>query len=198
MISSQLVPLLGDVRLADLTPERIDAACRHLRRARRRQRAAADCGEGEAAHSVLHSALAQAMRWWRLWDNPADHARRVVVTRTERRPPDEAELAQLLEHVAADDAQFHTLLVPAATTGARRAQLLALRWADADLDGAKIAFRAGLVEGERGPEFTARSDYTTSATSWPPRCSTSTSTSPSGRPAAWSGGAERRVGGTTR
>jgi len=53
-----------------------------------------------------------------------------------------------------DDAEFRTFLVLAATTGARRAQLLALRSRDVDLEAGKVAFRAGLVEGERGPEFT--------------------------------------------
>jgi len=46
----------------------------------------------------------------------------------ELHPPTPAELNTLLVHVATVDRMFHAFVLLAATTGARRAQLLGLRW----------------------------------------------------------------------
>ncbi len=46
---------------------------------------------------------------------------------------------------------LHLFLVLAATTGARRGQLLALRWADVDFDHGSLSFQRALVEGPHGP-----------------------------------------------
>jgi integrase len=43
------------------------------------------------------------------------------------------------------------LLILAATTGARRGQLLALKWADADFEHASLSFQRAWVEGPNGP-----------------------------------------------
>jgi integrase len=48
-------------------------------------------------------------------------------------------------------AAFHIFLVLAATTGARRGELLALRWADIDLAQGSISIQRALVEGPTGP-----------------------------------------------
>jgi hypothetical protein len=47
------------------------------------------------------------------------------------------------------------LLVLAAFTGARRAQLLGLRWHNVDLATKRVSFSAGWVEGPDGPVLTA-------------------------------------------
>jgi site-specific recombinase XerC len=53
--------------------------------------------------------------------------------------------------VAATDPALFTYLRLAVSTGARRSQLLALRWAEIDLGRAAIAFTRALVEGADGP-----------------------------------------------
>jgi integrase len=106
-------------------------------------------------HVVLRAAFAQAVRWGWVWDNPIERAHRVVTVTRELRPPTPQELRALLEHVAARDRQFHTLLVLAAFTGARRAQLLGLRWHNVHLATKRVSFSAGWVEGPDGPVLTA-------------------------------------------
>jgi integrase len=102
-------------------------------------------------HVVVRSAFAQAVRWGWVWDNPAERAHRIVTTAAELRPPTPAELRALLDHVATRDPQLHLLLVLAAFTGARRAQLLGLRWHNVHLDTGRVSFCAGWVEGPHGP-----------------------------------------------
>ena len=54
--------------------------------------------------------------------------------------------------VGADrDQQFYVFLVLAAFTGARRAQLLGLRWHNGSLTEERVAFRVGWVDGPDGP-----------------------------------------------
>ena len=100
---------------------------------------------------VLRAAFAQAMRWGWVWDNPAERANRIAAASTEPCPPTPWELRRLLDHVGGRDAQFHVFLVLAAFTGARRAQLLGLRWYNVHLVSRRVSFCAGWVEGPDGP-----------------------------------------------
>ena len=70
-------------------------------------------------------------------------------------PPTAAELRSLLDFVADRDLLLHVFLLTAAVTGARRAQLLGLRWRNIDIDRARISFCSGWVEGPDGPVLTS-------------------------------------------
>lgn len=94
------------------------------------------------------------MRWGWIWDNPAERTRRIVTTPAELHPPTPTELRFLLDDVGGRDAAFHLFLHLAAYTGARRAQLLALRWRNIRFDTDRISFCAGWVEGPSGPVLT--------------------------------------------
>ena len=69
----------------------------------------------------------------------------------EVRPPSPEVVTKLLSYVALRDRPFHLFLVLAATTGARRGELLALRWTDVDLVANTVSFQRSLVEGAAGP-----------------------------------------------
>ena len=69
-------------------------------------------------------------------------------------PPTPAEVNALLAAVG-DQPLLWCLLRLAATTGARRGQLLALRWRDIDLGRATVAFTRALVMGPDGPVLAA-------------------------------------------
>jgi integrase len=101
-------------------------------------------------HAVLHHALAQAMRWDWIWTNPAAAANTPAEEPTELRPPTPVQVNALLAHAAADPA-FQLFLVLAATTAARRGELLALPWADIDLARGSISVQRALIEGPSGP-----------------------------------------------
>jgi integrase len=70
--------------------------------------------------------------------------------RTRRDATSPAQVARLLESVA-DDPPLQLYLTLAATTGARRGQLLALRWTDVDLSAGSLSMQRSVVEGPEGP-----------------------------------------------
>jgi integrase len=91
------------------------------------------------------------VRWEWIWSNPAAAASPPRLEAPEMRPPSPEELIRLLDHVAAHEPLVHLFLVLAATSDARRGQLLALRWKDVDFEHGSLAFQRALVEGPNGP-----------------------------------------------
>ena len=141
---------IGSVVVGDVTPALIDALYVRLRRGDNGAQPLAAATVARI-HVVMSSAFSQAMRWGWVWDNPASRAHRIVVPTNEMRPPTPAELKSLLEFVAPRDRQLELFLTLAAVTGARRAQLLGLRWRNISLAARRISFCAGWVEGPHGP-----------------------------------------------
>ncbi len=150
IIDRYLVPGLGSTRVRNLTTVAIDEFYVRLRTDGRLDGQSLSVGTVRRVHAVLHRALAQAMRWDWVWINPAAAANKPAVEPTELRPPSPVQVNALLADAAADPA-LHLFLVLAATTGARRGELLALRWADIDLARGSISVQRALVEGPTGP-----------------------------------------------
>ena len=72
VLRRQLIPHLGDVRVGELTPASIDELYGRLRAGGGVDGRPLAPGTVKRVHVVLHSALAQAVRWGWAWDNPAD------------------------------------------------------------------------------------------------------------------------------
>ena len=151
ILDRQLRPRIGGLLVAELTTARIDALYAELTREGGVGGKPLAVGTVKRTHVLLHAALAQAMRWGWVWDNPADHASPPRAVPSEIRAPSPDELAHLLRSVADHDPDLHAFLLLAVSTGARRAQLLGLRWADVDLHAGRVAFARGWVEGIGGP-----------------------------------------------
>lgn len=139
----RLLPHIGKLRLAALTPDAIQAAYAALLRAGLARRTV------EQAHTVLHTALRYAVRTRRLAYNPADA---VVAPR-----PDRAEMqildvqqVQRLFETSADD-RLHALWVLLSTCGLRLGEASGLRWEDVDFaDGTLTVRRALQRQRKRG------------------------------------------------
>ncbi len=154
VLDRYLHPHLGDLVVGEITPSRIDAVYATLRRCGGARHQPLSAGTIARVHVVLRSAFAQAMRWGWTWDNPAERAHRIIATSAELRPPTPHELCHLLDHVRERDEAMHAFLFLAALTGARRAQLLGLRWHNVHFDTNRVSFCAGWVEGPDGPVLT--------------------------------------------
>lgn len=153
MIECYLKPNLGHLNVTKLTTEDIDDFYGHLLRAGGRGYRPLAPGTVARVHGVLHRALAQAVRWEWIWVNPAANASPPRVPPAEIRPPSPDQVASLLEAVRLEDPPLFCFLRLAASTGARRGQLLALRWEAVDWIAGSLAFTRALVQGPNGPEL---------------------------------------------
>jgi integrase len=161
VIECHLKPLLGHLAVNKLTTVDIDDVYRHLLRGGGPEGRALAPGTVHRVHVVLHRALTQAVRWEWVWLNPASAASPPRVAPAEVRPPSPDQVQRLLAHVGDDDPDFATYLWLAASTGARRSQLLGLRWAEIDVRHAAIGFTRAYVEGPTGPVLRATKTHRT-------------------------------------
>jgi integrase len=97
-------------------------------------------------HAILRRALDQAARWGWISANPAALASPPRLGPREIQPPTPEEVSRLLETAYEADPDFAVLLWLAATTGARRGELCALRWSNVDLEAAELVIVRGLVQ----------------------------------------------------
>ena len=116
------------------------------------------------AHSALHNALKQAVKWGLLSRNPSDLVELPKVPHKERRvlSPDEAQ-----EFLKAASVMLHGLIFEfALLTGMRPEEYLALQWSDIDFERCTVQVRRALVRHKKSWSFeepkTARSRRTVS------------------------------------
>jgi integrase len=147
VLDRHLIPELGAVNVGELTTAQIDAFSCDLRGG------GLSAGTVRRVHGILHAALTQAQRWEWIWMNPAAHASAPKHVPNEIRPPSPVDMALLIAKATASNPAFGTYLRLVASTGARRSQLLALRWKDVDLARGRISFTRALVEGPDGLVF---------------------------------------------
>jgi integrase len=158
VLNRQLHRYLDSVFVADLTTAGIDNLYSHRLTSGGADERPLKPGTVKRVHVVLSSALSQAMRWGWIWDNPAERAHRITVVPTEPDPPSPNELHSVLDYLRDSEPAFYLFVLfvlLGAMTGARRAQLLGLRWRNIDLQVGQIAFTHGYVEGPTGPVLTS-------------------------------------------
>ncbi len=153
IVDRHLVPHVGEVLVGDLTTADIDTLYAELLTGTGDAKGLSG-GTVQRVHVVLRAALAQAVRWEWIWDNPSAHAARIVAPAREPDPPSVEELVVLLDHLEARDPALHAFVMVAAMTGARRAQVLGLRWRNINFDAATVSFTGGWVDGPNGPVLT--------------------------------------------
>jgi integrase len=168
-IERTIKPDLGDVSLARLRPITLDRFyARLLAPGGGRGRDCLSPATVRRIHGIVRRALAQGVRWGWLGANPAASASPPRVPATAIRPPTTAELALLLDVAERRDPQLATFLILSAATGARRSELVALRWSDRDFERSVVTISRGHRVGPRrargeghedapGPESDARS-----------------------------------------
>jgi len=150
LVEHHLKPHLGHLPVAKLTTADIDGFYSYLRRGGGREDRPLAAGTVHRVHVVLHWALAQALRWEWIWLNPASQANPPRSVPAEIRPPSAADVAVLVAHASKTNPALGLFFLLAATTGARRGELLALRWKDVDLNEGSLAFQRSLTEGPDG------------------------------------------------
>jgi integrase len=104
-------------------------------------------------HSVLHSALNQALKWGLIGRNPAQAVMRPKLARKEMKVLNAAQARTLLG--SAKGSRLDALLWLALTTGLREGEILGLKWSDVDWTTRKLMVQRQLQRlKEKGLIFT--------------------------------------------
>lgn len=133
-----LVPHLGRVQLSRLRPEHVQGMEAAM------LAAGLSAKTVRNAHFLLHRALAQAVKWHRLSVNVVSLVDPPRAVRVEQQSLSAQSARQLVELVAGTD--LEAIVVVALTTGLRQGELLALRWPDVDLDGARLRVSGSMIQ----------------------------------------------------
>lgn len=153
LLKNYVRPAIGELRLSDLRPLDIQSLYSHMAAPKLKKGEAAQLGItyglGLSArsirytHSVLSSALKQAVRWRMLAQNPCEAVELPRMARREMQAfsPDEA--ASFLTAATSDP---HAVLFAfALATGMRPEEYLALKWSDLDMQKGAATVRRTLV-----------------------------------------------------
>lgn len=152
MVEAWIVPALGSVPLAHLTPRQVADFYTVLRTAPRKDgRGTISSRTGQLIAVVLHKALQDALHLGHLTRNPAAAVERPKAPRSEMRAWSAAEAGAFLDVVAGDRLYAGWLVL--LTRGLRRGELLGLRWVDVDLEGGRLSIRQTLVDVAYLPVF---------------------------------------------
>jgi integrase len=142
LVRLHIVPVLGSVALAELTPQHIAGAyasllrpkrmtIRHARSSRTVTRAMS-AESVRYLHAVLHGALQQAVNWRIIADNPATRVTLPAKGEDEMTPLSPDQARSLLDAIRGHP--LEALFTLALATGMRQGELLALRWSDIEGD----------------------------------------------------------------
>jgi integrase len=136
-VTRHIVPLIGAVRLGDLTPELVDQWVGELRAASARGKTRLGATSARLVRKILSMALEEAVQRGRLSRNPVLLTQPPRPARVQGRlgwTLDEAETFLVATAGHRLRAAFHLCLV----TGMRRGEMLALRWEDVDFDRCQL------------------------------------------------------------
>jgi len=150
IIERYLKPGLGEARLDRLRVPQIDTYYRRLLDGSANHGRPLGPATIRRLHGILRRALGQAVRWGWIAHNYAADASPPRIHAPEVRPPTPAEVARLFRLASGDDPTLATFVILAAATGARRSELVALRWSDIDIGRASMTIRHGIVLGPDG------------------------------------------------
>jgi integrase len=134
-----VVPYLGGMRLQQLAPVHLSELYARLLREGRRDGRPGGLAPRTVGHvhRTVHRALRQAVRWQLLARNPASDLELPTVPKSEMVTLTRDQARALLDAAKARPLMYWLVLLGVAT-GARLGELLALRWADVDLDAGAV------------------------------------------------------------
>ncbi len=143
-VRTVILPALGAIPVAKLTPVDLDRFYRHLLEVGG-PKGPHTPATVKRVHGIIRRALAQGVRWGWLRHNPALDASPPRVPLRSMHPPTPDEVARLFRLAAESNPMLAVFVLVAASTGARRGELVALRWRDIDLERRTATIERGLI-----------------------------------------------------
>lgn len=146
IIRCYINPTIGKVALAKLRTDKLDQFYSQLRDEGGQDGRPLSPATVRQAHAVIRRALNQAMHWGWITTNPASLAKPPRVRTRPLNPPEPDGVLRLVAEAELRDPDFACFLLLAATTGARRGELCAIRWSDLDLRARSLTISRSIVE----------------------------------------------------
>ena len=141
LLKNHIIPALGNHSVASIQAIDLDRLYHALLTER-----GATTSTVRHVHSVIRRALRQAVLWDWIATNPAANATQPRLVKPDLTPPDVDQVAEILRVANESDPEFCHLLHLAATTGARRGELCALRWSDIDPERGSLSIERSIIE----------------------------------------------------
>jgi integrase len=154
MTERHIKPRLGSVKLQKITALKLNGAYAAMLRdgaLHAKEPRGLSPRTVRLAHAIIRKSLADAVAWNLIPRNVADSANPPRKVQRSKKTWAAAELRRFLEQVA-DDRLYAAYLL-AATTGARRGEVLGLAWPSVDLDGGKVSISRSLVSVDYAMAF---------------------------------------------
>ena len=152
-INNYILPTLGKSKVSKLRAAQIDHFYATLRERGGVGGRPLSPASIHQVHAILRRALQQGVKWEWIASNPAALASTPRVRQFRVEPPDPIAVMRLIDVASKYDLGFGCFLIVAATTGARRGELCALRWSSIDMEAATLFITGSVVEGPRSKLF---------------------------------------------
>lgn len=143
-VNHPIIPALGSLSVSKLTPVELDRFYRHLLTVGGK-RGPYKPATVRRVHGILRRALGQGVRWGWLSHNPAIDASPPRVPLPELKPPTPKEVVRLFQAAQDWNPELACFIVVAASCGARRGEMVALRWRNVDLERGTLSVERGIV-----------------------------------------------------
>jgi integrase len=141
LLKNHIIPTFGDVALKNIQTIDIDKYYSALQ-----SRHGVTPSTIRHIHSVIRRAFRQAVLWDWVTTNPVVNVTQPPLVKPDLSPPDPEQVTAILKSANGRDPELGHLLHLAATTGARRGELCALRWSNVDFDLGTLTIERSIIE----------------------------------------------------
>jgi integrase len=145
LLDNHILPALGDAPVKNVKTVDLDQLYQGLTK-----RVHLSSSTVRQIHAIIRRAFRQAILWDWISTNPATNATPPRLTRPDLSPPDVEQVGKLLRAASERDPELGHFLHLAATTGARRGELCALRWRNVDIDMGTLSIERAIIEAPGG------------------------------------------------
>lgn len=155
-IEKLIIPALGHLKLKNITPAHVQRFIQELSTMPKETRAGDNCTNGSTLSAatvrrrlnVLQSILRQAVKLRIIPESPASAAKLTLpkIKRPKVEIFSKQEAAEMLSCLEKEDLQFQTLIQLAIFTGARRGELVALKFSDIDFAQQKLTIERAAIK----------------------------------------------------
>lgn len=141
LLSKRILPALGDRPVSSIKTMELDDLYQGLVR-----RVGLSPATVRQAHAIIRRSLRQAVLWGWISSNPAANATPPRLAKSDLSPPDLEQIGELLRAAHDTDPDLARFLHIAATTGARRGELCAMRWSNINFEARTLTIERSIVE----------------------------------------------------